>query len=363
MENIKRTDKDIKEVVFKEHTDEKSKDKITVVCPIYNEEKYIAACIESILSQDYPQEKMEILLIDGMSEDNTRNIILNYVQKYPFIELLDNPKKIVPTALNIGIRKASSEIIIRLDAHSIYPDNYFSMLVKYLKELDADNVGGIWETLPIDEKLISKAIAAALSHSFGMGNAYYRIGGTAEVKKVDTVPFGCFKKDIFERIGLFDEELVRNQDDEFNGRITKNNGKIYLIPSIVISYFGRDSLKKVAKMFYQYGLFKPLVNKKLGTPTNLRQFFPLLFLIGIVVGAFLSYFSTLIAMVYACILLLYLFLSFNFSARESVKQREWRLFFVLPVTFFLIHISYGWGYLKGIFKVLGRKKISVNISR
>lgn len=337
-------------------------DKITVICPVYNEEKYISACIDSVLCQDYPCEDMEILFIDGMSKDHTRDIIKGYHKKYSFIKLVDNPQKIVPVALNIGIRLASAEVIIRLDAHAIYPNNYFSTLVKHLKELKADNVGGVCETLPANKKMKSKAIAAALSNPFGMGNSYFRIG-TSQTRKVDTVPFGCFNKEIFKRIGLFDEELIRNQDDEFNGRIIKNKGEIYLIPTIVISYFGRDTLRKVAKMFYQYGLFKPLVNKKLGSPATMRQFFPLLFLIGLVIGAFLSCFSNFIAYVYTFVLLLYLILSFIFSGKECIKRKDWRLFFILPIIFFLIHISYGWGYLKGIYKVLFRKSFSVNINR
>lgn len=243
---------------------------LSVICPIYNEEKYIAQCIESLLLQDYPQNDLEILFVDGMSTDKTRGIIASYTKKYPFIKMLDNPKKIVPYAMNTGIKASKGEIIIRLDGHVEYPTNYFSALVKNLKELDADNVGALCETLPCGPSSKEQAIAEALSSSFGMGNSYFRIGCN-EVRQVDTVPFGCFKREVFDKVGLYDNELIRNQDDELNGRIIKNGGKIYLIPSIVTKYYARDKISKVRKMFYQYGLYKPLVNKKLGAPATIES--------------------------------------------------------------------------------------------
>ena len=335
---------------------------ITIVCPVYNEEKYIDCCIRSIFSSDYPIEKMEILFVDGMSSDKTRKIILQYASQYRQIRLLNNPERIVPIALNIGIQEAKGDIVFRLDAHAIYPSNYFSVLVRYLEELCADNVGGICRTLPINNTAISISIACALSSPFGMGNSYFRIG-TKNVRAVDTVPFGCFKKDIFEKVGFFDEELIRNQDDEFNGRIIKSGGRIYLIPEIVIDYFARDSIQKVAKMFYQYGLFKPLVNKKLGSPATKRQFFPLLFLLGLVSGVFLSCFSNVILVIYCLSLVLYFSLSLYFSAKEAFLRKDWKLIVLLPLVFFIIHVSYGWGYLKGCYKVFLNKKIVVEINR
>ena len=181
---------------------------ISVICPIYNEEKYIGKCIDSILRQDYPKEDMEVLLVDGMSTDKTREIVLSYCADYPFIRLLDNPRKIVPYAMNIGIQAAKGDIVIRLDAHAIYPDNYFSELVAKLYELHADNVGAVCRTLPADDSPKCKAIAAALSSPFGMGNSYFRIGAK-EIMQVDTVPFGCYRKEVFDKIGLYDTDLIR----------------------------------------------------------------------------------------------------------------------------------------------------------
>ena len=222
---------------------------LSVICPIYNEEKYIAKCIESILAQDYPKDDIEVIFVDGRSTDNTREIVAKYIEEYPFIKLIDNDRKIVPTALNIGIRNSIGDIIIRIDAHAIFPINYFSELTKNLELLNAENVGGICRTLPINKSNVCESIAAVLSSRFGMGNSYFRIGAS-QIKQVDTVPFGCFRRELFNKIGYFDEELIRNQDDEFNGRIINNGGKIYLLPHIIIDYYARDTIGKVYKMFY-----------------------------------------------------------------------------------------------------------------
>lgn len=328
--------------------------KLSVICPIYNEEKHIASCLESILQQDFPKEEMEVLLVDGMSTDRTREIVQQYTEQYPFIFLLDNPKRIVPTGLNIGIRVAQGDVIIRLDAHAIYPDNYFSVLVDKLFALNADNVGGLCRTLPAKETPVCEAIAAALSSPFGMGDSHFRIGTNKEMQ-VDTVPFGCFRREVFDKIGYFDEELIRNQDDEFNGRIIKYGGHIYLIPSIVINYYGRDSIGKVAKMFYQYGLFKPLVNKKLGNPATVRQFFPPLFVVGLIGGLLLSFVHPIFCILYMIVLALYLFLAIYFSVKQFKNIKKVLL---LIATFVTIHVSYGWGYLCGCVKLLLKRNLT-----
>ncbi len=332
---------------------------LSVICPLYNEEKYIASCIESILRQTYPQEDLEVLFVDGMSTDRTREIVQSYAVQHPFIRLLDNPQRIVPPALNIAIRAAKGDIIIRLDAHARYPNDYFTVLVRKLHELQADNVGGVCRTLPVNETPVCRAIAAALSSPFGMGNSYFRIGADREMP-VDTVPFGCFRRDIFDRIGLFDEELVRNQDDEFNGRIIKYGGKIYLIPTVVIDYFARDTIGKVSKMFYQYGLFKPLVNKKLGSPASVRQFFPLGFVLGLFAGVVLSFVHPVFLGLFLCVLSAYLLLAFYFALK---MERHPKTLLLLIATFTTIHVSYGWGYLCGIAKLLIGSKFTSQVNR
>lgn len=328
---------------------------ISVICPIYNEESHIEACIQSVVNQDYPKDDIEVLFVDGMSTDRTRDIVMEYGRQYPFIKLLDNPMHTAPVALNTGIRAAQGNIILRLDAHSKYPENYFSVLVSKLKSTDADNVGGVCNTLPAKDTPICRAIAHAMSSSFGMGNSHFRVGVDREMW-VDTVPFGCFRREIFDKIGFFDEELVRNQDDEFNGRILRHGGKILLLPQVVVDYFARDTINKTAKMFYQYGLFKPLVNKKLQKPTTLRQFFPPLFLAGIVIGGLLSFFSSTIMWIYFSILILYILMGIVSGLRSASRLSDVLL---MPIVFAAIHLSYGFGYWEGICKVLMHGKISV----
>ena len=332
---------------------------ISVICPIYNEEKYIERCVESVLRQDYPQEELEILFVDGLSTDRTRELLRPYLERYSFIHLLDNPERIVPYAMNRGIRAARGEVVIRLDAHAIYPANYFSVLVSRLNELHADNVGAVCRTLPAHNTWKCRAIAFALSCPFGMGNAHFRIGAD-KIMLVDTVPFGCFPKWIFDKVGLYDVDLVRNQDDELNARIIKHGGKIYLLPELIVDYYARDTIKKTGTMFYQYGLYKPLVNCKLGAPATVRQFIPVGFVLGIIGCGILGIFWPVLYIVLGALLCCYIIIAVTVGVRELYEQQtDWRQVFILPVIFFVVHWSYGWGYLQGILKLLFHRSFNV----
>lgn len=333
---------------------------LSVIVPIYQEEKYISKCIDSMLSQDYPKDDLEIILVDGMSKDRTREIVATYTAKYPFIRMIDNPERIAPCAMNRGIKEAKGDVIIRLDAHVYYPKNYFSLLVEKLNELPgAENVGALCDTLPVNDSITAQSIAAVLSSSFGMGNSHFRVGADKEME-VDTVPFGCFHKSIFDKVGLYDEELVRNQDDELNARIIKAGGKIYLIPQLVCEYYARDTAKKVYKMFYQYGVFKPLVNKKLGSPATVRQFFPLFFVLGLLVGPVVCLFLPVLWWAYFAVIMLWFILATSFSLKDSknlkrILTQNW--------IYFVVHFGYGWGYIVGIYKILFHRPFVVQVNR
>lgn len=335
---------------------------ISVICPIYQEGKFISCFLESIIAQDCEKENLEVLLIDGMSTDGTRDIISEYSQKFPYFHLIDNPMHTVPFALNSGIQKATGDIIIRLDAHCKYPQNYISKLAKQLIELDADNVGGLWHTIPANDSTEAISVAECSSHPFGVGGSEHKIG-TNTIHQADTVPFGCYKRKVFDEIGLFDEELTRNQDDEFNGRLIKNGGKIYIIPDIIIEYTARENLKKMRKMYYQYGLFKPLVNKKLGSPATIRQFFPALFCIGLILGALLSPLAAWIRWTYISILIIYVLIGTIIGIKKAFLYRRILLVTYMPFTFLNIHLSYGWGYLNGYYRIITGKKFNVKINR
>lgn len=335
---------------------------VSIICPIYNEERFIVNCVESILNQDYSHESIEVFFVDGRSTDGTKSLLQPYLEQYPFIHLLDNPEKVVPYALNYGIKASKGDVIMRLDGHCVYPNNYISVLVNYLFELSADNVGALWNTLPANDSLMANAIAIGSSHKFGVGGSLHKVGIT-QATETDTVPFGCYRRDVFDRIGMFDTDLIRNQDDEFNARLINAGGKIVLIPEVVIDYTARDTISKMARMYYQYGLFKPLVNKKLGAPATIRQFFPLFFVLGLIFGGLVSVFLPILWYAYVSVLSVYLLLSLYFSFKITITQRRKMLLLVLPFVFFTIHVSYGWGYLCGIFKLIFKQRFAVHVNR
>ena len=337
---------------------------VTVIVPCFNEEKYIRSYLENVLNQDYPSSHLEIFIIDGLSTDGTREIIEEYHSRYPYIRLLLNEKRFVPFALNLGIKNSNGEVIIRMDVHSSYPANYIGILVKYLFELKADNVGGIWITQPADNSPKAISIATALSSAFGVGNSHYRLG-VKEIRNVDTVPYGCFQKSLFDQIGFFDEELLRNQDDEFNARIIENGGSIYLIPEVAIRYFARPDITSLMKMFYQYAFFKPLVNRKLKKPATLRQFVPPVFILFILFGWMVVFIMPVLINAYFGGAALYLIINVGFSVKSAMGHKKWYLLLYLPWIFFLQHLSYGIGYLAGIinFVFINRTQTTINSSR
>jgi hypothetical protein len=237
-----------------------------------------------------------------------------------------------------------------MDAHCTYPDNYISVLVHWLEKSGADNVGGVCRTLPGSRTPIAAAIAGALSHPFGVGNSHFRIG-TAEAKWVDTVPFGCYRRNVFERIGLFDEELVKNQDDELNQRLLKSGGRILLVPDVTVDYYARDSIKKVARMYYQYGYFKPLVAKKLRRVGTLRQVIPAVFVGSLVISVLLAPWVELARWAVAGIVGSYL-VALLIVILSETAQKGFRFSALLGLVFPTIHFSYGWGSLRGMARFL-----------
>ena len=332
--------------------------KVSIILPCRNEEKFISSVIDNIINQDYDINYIDFLIIDGMSDDNTREIIDRYKKAYSFIHLVDNPKRTVPYALNIGIKNSTGNIIIRLDAHAEYPPSYISTLVYYLDKLGADNVGGVWETFPSSNTKEAKSIATALSTPFGVGNAEYRIrySVSREYVEVDTVPFGCYRREVFDRIGLFDEDLTRNQDNEFNERLKKAGGKIYLIPNLKIKYFARESYSKLFKMQYQYGYFGPLVDLKLKRPTRLRRYIPTLFVLSLILPLLMMPVDTRFGLVSAISLGLYILASVFFSLYELYRRKNISLFPFLAYAYLVSHISYGIGYIAGVWDFLLKKK-------
>lgn len=322
---------------------------VSVVMPIYNEEKHICKCIDSLLLQDYPVENMEWIFVDGCSKDKTVELLNKYQNLYPrLIKILNNPQKIVPYAMNIGIEASCGKYIVRLDAHADYAIDYISKCVYYLENTDAENVGGVAETKANGS--MGKAIAKMLSSKFGVGNSQFRTNG--ESGYVDTVPFGAFKREVFSKYGGYDERLVRNQDNEMNFRIRKNGGKIYLANDIHLSYYCRDSIKGISTMARKNGMWNIITMKLCPGSMGLRHFIPFMFVLSILGLAVLGFAHKIFWTVLGLELALYLALDVLFSIKSASNIKE---FFKLIILFPIFHVTYGIGSILGIFKLFTKK--------
>jgi glycosyltransferase involved in cell wall biosynthesis len=327
--------------------------KISILIPVLNEERYIEACLKSILDSDYDRQKMEILVIDGMSSDRTREIVGAFARKHASVRMIDNPRKIVPVAMNIGIRQASGEYIVRLDAHAAYPRDYFSKLIAWHQRLDADNVGAVIRTEVKHPTPKSNAIAKVLSSKFGVGNSDFRVG-VDRPKEVDTVPFGCYRKEVFEQYGYYDERLVRNQDIELNKRILSHGGKIYLVPDVECTYYARENFTDLAKNNFANGKWNILTAYYTKTlhSLSLRHFVPFIFVLSLIlptVGAFL-YPKLLFIPLISLISYMALVIIISLKLKDSMTN-----IFDLAAAFMVLHLSYGIGSLAGLIEVLGQK--------
>lgn len=320
--------------------------RVSIILPCRNEASYIAACLDSILATRWPRQALEVLAVDGASDDGTRAVVAEYARRHPIVRLLDNPARVVPTGLNIGIRAATGDVIVRMDAHVIYPPEYVPRLVAALEESRADNVGACIVTHPADDSPTARAIATALSHPFGVGNSWFRIGA-GERRWVDTVPFGCYRRHVFSRIGMFDEDLVRNQDDEFNHRLIRHGGRILLVPDVVSHYYARGSFRQLARMYYQYGLFKPLAARKIGRIMTIRQLVPALLVLALAGLPLLAPFAPPAGSLWQLAIASYL-AAIGLCAVRQVRRIGWRSAARLMIAFPVLHLSYGTGFLRGL---------------
>lgn len=327
---------------------------ISIIVPIYNEEKYIRACIESLLSCDYDEEKMELLLVDGGSSDKTVEIITQYQKKYRFIKLLHNPKKIAPVAMNIGIEASKGEMIFIISAHAVYAEDYFTKLVQQLQVLDADCVGPVLTTEVKNRTKISVSIRDVLSHKFGVGSRFRSEKDLTKPIEVDTVPFGCYRKEVFEKYGGYDERLVRNQDIELNKRITNGGGKIYLVPDVKCTYYARESLLDLAKNNFQNGKWNILTAYYAQSfkALSLRHFIPLFFVLSLCLPLLASFIDDTFLWLSAGSLFSYLTLVIIISLK--VKNRTNSVGYLI-LSFMTLHLSYGIGSIVGIFSVIKKK--------
>lgn len=317
---------------------------VSVVIPVFNEEKYIKNLLESLIFQDYCKENLEIILADGMSSDKTREIIKLYTQKYDYIKLVNNHKKTVQHGLNIGINNAVGKYIVRMDAHSEYEKNYISKCIEYLENTDATNVGG--PMVAVGKTRLQKIIATAYHSEFALG------GGKNHDKNyqgyTDTVFLGAFRKQDILKLNLYDVNLTKNEDDDLCYRMIKNNMKIYITPEIKSKYYPRDNFKDLFRQYYDYGLWKIAVIKKHRRPARITHLVPALFVVFLVLFGIFSVFSKIVFSVFCTIMSLYLILNIYFSFRKN--ELNFYDKFILMWVHFILHVSYGLGFIAGVFK-------------
>ena len=320
--------------------------KLSVIVPIYNEERYIEACVASLLAQDFPQEEMELLLVDGASTDRTPELLEKLAREHPsVIRVLQNPKRIQSAAMNLGAKAARGTYLIRVDAHADYPPNYFSRCVSLMEETGAQNVGCIWNTQGKTPK--AQMIAMMLTSPFGVGGAAFRTGGKSGW--VDTVPFGTFRKDYYESIGGFDERLARSEDNEINYRIRKNGGKIYMTDEMAVTYYCRETVSALGRMAFANGKWNVIAAKLCPGSMSLKYFVPLAFVLSLIVMPFLCLLHPVFCWLFAAELVLYLGLSLYFALQKTHEVKKLlRLWLLFPA----FHIPYGLGSLAGLGSVL-----------
>ncbi len=313
--------------------------------PVRNEEEYIRASLQSLVEQSYPASECEIIVVDGRSSDGTREITEEIRERNPQVRYLDNPAGIVPTAMNIGIRAARGEIIIRADGHNVYPRDYAANCVKYLEETGADNVGGPWATVAADESLSARLVAAILSSPFGVGNSKFRT--SREEGFVDTVPFGAFRREIFDRVGMYNEKLVRNQDNELNARIRKAGGKIYITPALTTHYHPVKNFLGLLKYAFRTSQWHIFTLRENRGSMGVRHLAPAMFLLLLLILLPASFASATALAFLIGILCAYILTGFYFSLRAKAEG-NWDVAAVQPFATMCFHMTYGAGTLFGL---------------
>lgn len=333
---------------------------ISVIIPIKDEERFIERCLRQLVEQTYPLDKIEILAVDGMSKDRTREIIEKFGLKkamvesphseMPIIRVVDNPQGQRASAMNIGIKEASGDFIVRVDGRSIIPPDYIVKCISTSIDTGADNVGGMQVPLVFNngdprKECTQRAIGIALSHPFGVGNARFRLG--VKSGYVDTVYLGCFRREVFQKVGLFDEHApVISEDSDLNYRIRKAGGKVYFNKDIVAYYYPRDSIRDLARLYFRYGGAKAGNLLKTKNLTAWRQWVPPIFFATVVLLTIISFFYLRLAYLLMAIFGAYLLVDFSVSAYLSVKKGQLRLFPRLLVIFPTLHFSWAIGFYR-----------------
>jgi len=323
---------------------------ISIIVPCYNEQTTIRKLLASIYAQSIPRTDLEVIIADGLSTDGTRAEIAAFADSHQdlHIRLVDNPGRSIPAGLNCALKVASGEFIIRLDGHTVPYADYIERCVADLEAGLGENVGGVWEIRPGAETWLAQSIAAAASHPIGVGDALYR--HTKRAGSVDTVPFGAFKRELLATVGFFDENLLTNEDYEFNARIRKSGGKIWLDPSIRSVYFSRANLSALAGQYFRYGYWKWRMVRHYPDTLRWRQGLPPLFVLSLVGLGILAGFLPLFRVLLGAELILYILVLAAAGAQQSLQRRQTFLILGLPLATAVMHICWGSGFLSSMIK-------------
>jgi succinoglycan biosynthesis protein ExoA len=320
---------------------------VTVLVPVRNEERYIERCLYSLARQDYPRARFEVLVIDGRSTDATREIVARFAAESTMdVSLLDNPRERTAAGLNAGLTEARGDVIVRVDGHATVASEFLSRGVFALFDRGANCVGGVIESE--GDTYIGRAIAVAMSSRFGVGGVSFRVGGEGPV---ETVAFGAYRRDVFDRIGRFAEDIDKGEDDEFNYRLCDSGGLIILVPGIRARYTVRGDLRGLWRQYFGYGRAKPFVLARHPAQTRVRQFAP-----AALVGAASA--AGALALAGRTTPLKGLAAGYAVAAVAasiaSVPRHGWKPLPVLPVAFACLHFAYGLGFTAGLARLAGR---------
>lgn len=327
---------------------------VSILVPCYNEQATIRLLLDALCQQSYPVQQMEVIVADGMSLDNTRSEIRAFHSENPELKIsvIDNPERIIPIAVNRAIKASSGDILIRMDAHSVPNWNYVESCVNSLEAGLGKNVGGVWDIQPGGSGLIARGIAIAAAHPLGVGDARYRFAETPQ--SVDTVPFGAFYRTLIDEIGFFNEELLTNEDYEFNARIRQRGGRIWLDPVIRSRYYARKNLGDLARQYWRYGYWKVQMLRKFPQTLRWRQSIPPLFVLSLLflgIGALIfdafRWMLILELLAYGSLLLVA-------GIQQAFIKNDIGLIFGVPAAIACMHFAWGSAFLWAVFRVLLR---------
>lgn len=330
---------------------------VSVIMPVRNEGAFIERSLGAMLRQTYPHDLYEVIVVDGMSDDGTRELVARQAAETDVpVRLVDNPSHIVPPAMNLGLRAATGDVIVRMDGHTVAESDYLAACVAALERTHADNVGGYVVT--VSDTAVGRAIALVTSSPFGIGNALFRHTGGSERagdRDADTVPFGAWPRSAFARFGDFDEAFVRTQDSEYNYRTRLLGGRIVLCPEIRSTYYSRATIRRLGRQYFEYGFWKTRLLYKLGGTLLPRHFAAPLLVVGLVGSLGLGALGVAVGSRWLAFLALplpavYAAFAIVGGTHVALKGKALSLLPLIWVTFPIVHLTWGSGFVLGLLR-------------